>query len=189
MGHVHPIPVQLLRIAGPGERAAAAEAHAHGRLVANWELGSPARARGHRGKPPIDGPPRGWAKAHGWPTPWFFFERAFLERMLATDEDFDLALRETGVEVYIPKEEIVVSAQELRELDQLYKSTDSYGRPDGWGSLVADLRELRRAVELGVVVKVEGTTLTSFNSFYSWAHGRYHALEDGYDSWIGDDDS
>jgi hypothetical protein len=22
----------------------------------------------------------------------------------------------------------------------------------------------------------------------SWAHGRYHALEDGYDKWIGNDD-
>jgi hypothetical protein len=33
------------------------------------------------------------------------------------------------------------------------------------------------------------TILSSFQSFYDWAHGRYHVLEDGYDSWIGDDDS
>jgi hypothetical protein len=45
--------------------------------------------------------------------------------------------------------------------------------------LVEELREIRRAGE--------GKTLRSFQSFYDWAHGRYHALEDGYDSWIGDD--
>jgi hypothetical protein len=54
---------------------------------------------------------------------------------------------------------------------------------------VESLREVRRAVEAGVVVHVDGKQLTSFDSFYSWAHGRYHALEDGYDSWIGDDKS
>ncbi len=54
--------------------------------------------------------------------------------------------------------------------------------------LVEDLREIRRAVEAGVVVQVEGATLTSFNSFYSWAHGRYHLLEDDTNTgWIGDD--
>ena len=52
-------------------------------------------------------------------------------------------------------------------------------------------REIRRAVEAGVVVKVEGTqtVLKTWQSFYDWAHGRYHMLEDGYDSWIGDDDT
>ena len=30
------------------------------------------------------------------------------------------------------------------------------------------------------------TILTTWQSFYDWAHGRYHMLEDGYDSWIGD---
>ena len=62
-------------------------------------------------------------------------------------------------------------------------------RPTQWGVLVEALREIRRAVEAGVAVKVEGKTLRDFDSFYTWAHGRYHALEDGYDSWIGDDET
>ena len=48
---------------------------------------------------------------------------------------------------------------------------------------------LRRLVEAGVTVKIEGTqtVLTTWQDFYEWAHGRYHKLEDGYDRWIGDD--
>ena len=43
-------------------------------------------------------------------------------------------------------------------------------------------------VEAGVVVQVEDTTLNSFDSFYDWAHGRYHKLEDDMRTgWIGDD--
>ncbi|HET8798916.1 MAG TPA: hypothetical protein VFO89_14580, partial [Thermoanaerobaculia bacterium] len=62
------------------------------------------------------------------------------------------------------------------------------GRPDQWGLLVEMLREIRRAVEAGVVVRVEeGVELRDWQSFYNWAHGRYHALEDGSDAWIGHD--
>jgi hypothetical protein len=50
------------------------------------------------------------------------------------------------------------------------------------GALVEELRVIRRAVEAGFVVE-----LRTWQGFYSWAHGRYHALEDGYDSWIGSD--
>lgn len=76
----------------------------------------------------------------------------------------------------------------------MYEATEDRGvlgrRATQWGSLVEELRDIRRAVEAGVVVEVENTKkLRSFNSFYTWAHGRYHALEDGYDSWIGDDNS
>jgi len=54
--------------------------------------------------------------------------------------------------------------------------------------LVEDLREIRRAVEAGVAVTVEGEgLLLNWQGFYRWAHGRYHMLEDGYDKWIGDD--
>jgi len=78
-------------------------------------------------------------------------------------------------------------------LDALYEEREDMGglgpRPTGWGWLVEELREIRRAVEAGVVVKVEETqtVLTTWQSFYDWAHGRYHMLEDGYDGWIGDD--
>ena len=56
-----------------------------------------------------------------------------------------------------------------------------------WRWLVESLREIRRAVEADVVVEIDGQQLKSFGSFYTWAHGRYHVLEDGYDPWIGDD--
>lgn len=82
---------------------------------------------------------------------------------------------------------ITVSAERLQELDWLYAQRSPSGRPTEWGGLVDALREIRRAVEAGVVVEVDGRTLTSFATFYTWAHGRYHMLEDGYDRWIGDD--
>lgn len=38
-----------------------------------------------------------------------------------------------------------------------------------------------------MVVEVEDEKLHDFDTFYRWAHGRYHALEDGADEWIGMD--
>ena len=90
----------------------------------------------------------------------------------------------------IPQRDYTISAEKLSELDALYAARSTSGQPTGWGILVADLRELRRAVEAGVVVQVPDTPpLRTFQSFYDWAHGRYHMLEDGYDHWIGDDNS
>ena len=45
-----------------------------------------------------------------------------------------------------------------------------------------------RAAGAGVVIEIEGETFKSSGSFYTWLHGRYHALEDGYDDWVGIDD-
>ncbi|MBX3278484.1 MAG: hypothetical protein KF868_10830 [Acidobacteria bacterium] len=91
--------------------------------------------------------------------------------------------------------EHTLTIEMLEELDALYEETEDMGvlgrRPARWGALVEELRKIRRLVEAGVNVKIEGTqtTLNTWQSFYDWAHGRYHALEDGYDSWMGDDDS
>lgn len=91
------------------------------------------------------------------------------------------------------RKEAVITVEMLRELDALYEETEEMGalgrRPTRWGALVEERRQIRRLVEAGVTVKVEGTptVLGSWQSFYAWAHGRYHALEDGYDRWIGDD--
>ena len=126
-------------------------------------------------------PSRGWARQHGWPTPWFGFEKAFVARMLTSQESFELALTMGGVEISIPKESHSIGPEELALLDEAY-------RDHTWRWLVDALREIRRAVEAGVVVHVEGATLKTFQSFYNWAHGRYHALEDDVGtSWIGDD--
>ncbi len=89
-----------------------------------------------------------------------------------------------------PKREQTITADELQILDDLYAQRNPSGRPGSWGSLVENLREIRRTVEAGTIVIVEDNVrLHSWNSFYTWAHGRYHMLEDGYDSWIGDDNS
>lgn len=87
----------------------------------------------------------------------------------------------------LPATGYTLSAEKLAELDALYAATGDDGRPSRWGELVAALRDIRRDVEAGVAVTVEGRTLRSWGSFYDWAHRRYHALEDGYDDWIGDD--
>jgi hypothetical protein len=87
------------------------------------------------------------------------------------------------------KPDYTISAEEIRELDALYDERSESGRPTSWGILVEELRKIRRDVEAGVVVTVEGgPILRSWQQFYSWAHGRYHMLEDGYDRWIGNDD-
>ena len=109
--------------------------------------------------------------------------------MLASDANFALAITESGVEILIPAERVPIPDDELHEMDALYEERGDDGRPSGWGALVDRLREIRRVVEAGVVVEIDGTTLNSWGSFYTWAHGRYHMLEDGYDSWIGDDKS
>lgn len=91
------------------------------------------------------------------------------------------------------KNEQTLTLETLKELDALYEAREGGGalepRPTHWGTLVEELRQIRRLVEAGVTVKIEGTqtVLNSWQSFYTWAHGRYHMLEDGYDRWIGDD--
>jgi hypothetical protein len=131
---------------------------------------------------------RHWTKLQGWPTPWFDYEKAFLGKMLESPMNFIQAINESGIEIQIPQEEYTLTAARLEELDALYAQRSPSGRPERWGILVEDLRELRRAVEAGVVVQVEdGPRMQTWQGFYAWAHGRYHMLEDGADRWIGDD--
>ncbi|MGE0886529.1 MAG: hypothetical protein AB7P14_23575 [Blastocatellales bacterium] len=138
---------------------------------------------------------KGWADRRGWPTPWIGFESAFIAKMLENRENFERAIRESGIEIQIPRQDWTLTVKKLRELDAMYEATEEMGalgrRPTDWGFLVDELREIRRAVEAGVTIRIEETqtVLNSWQSFYTWAHGRYHMLEDGYDSWIGDDNS
>jgi hypothetical protein len=138
---------------------------------------------------------KGWAKSHGWPTPMFGFKKAFITKLFESNETFSLALKESGINIHIPIKEHILTIETLKGLDALYEEREDNGllggRPTRWGTLVSKLREIRHLVEAGVKVNVEGTqtVLTTWQSFYDWAHGRYHMLEDGYDSWIGDDES
>lgn len=189
MSQFLPPPRWALRKAAPGDRAAAARAWRDGVLRTNWEPFALVYA-----ELKLDAPPREWAETHGWRASWWAWfwnaDRVFLGHMLESDEHFELALAESDVELYLPKAEHTLSADDLWQLDTMYEATEDQGagrRPSRWGELVAALREIRRAVEAGVVVKVDGRTLSSWGAFYAWAHERYGALEDGYDDWIGDD--
>ncbi len=89
--------------------------------------------------------------------------------------------------------EYIITIEMLKKLDALYEETEDRGilgrQHTGSGIMVEELRKIRRLVESGVTVKIEGTTtiLTTWKEFYDWAHGRYHLLEEGSDRWIGDD--
>ncbi len=152
---------------GPGERRAAVAAHERGTLGILWRDQVSARSL---------------AAKLGWPGPWFDPEGRFLWRMLASDEAFDQATSSGDVEVFVPRERYVLPAADLEALDA------SHDNPTSWHSLVESLREIRRAVEAGVVVEVAGAPLTSFQTFYDWADRRYYRLEDDTRTgWIGSD--
>ncbi|MBI1294858.1 hypothetical protein GC175_07855 [bacterium] len=206
------IPTWAMITATPADWPVAQKAHARRQMQIQW---------------PDHKQVRTWAKHQRWPTPIFGFEDAFVAMLLKTDENFSLGLT-SGIVLHLPRASYPISAEKLAELDALYAERSPTGRPSEWGSLVEELREIRRAVEAGVIVTVEGVTvegvtvegvtvegvtvegvtvegvtvegvtvegvtvednlnLNSFAAFYSWAHGRYHMLEDGYDRWIGDD--
>jgi hypothetical protein len=167
------LPAWALRTAAPDDQALAQEAHRHGKMRITW---------------PDTKAVRIWANQHGWSTPWFGFEEAFIAQMLQTDTNFALAITNSGIKVHFPKQQCTISGETIRELDALYENRSSNGRPTGWDALVERLRDIRRVVEAGVAVHIEGEQpLLNWQQFYAWAHGRYSMLEDGADKWIGDD--
>lgn len=167
------IPAWALRTATFEDQGVAKDAHRQGRMQIKW---------------PDTNALRSWAKQQGWPTPFFGFEEAFISKMLETKENFELAIEKSGIDIQVPRQSYTISSETIRTLDGLYEARSVTGHPDRWGILVEELREIRRAVEAGVVVMIEGEqSLLNWQDFYSWAHGRYHMLEDGCDKWIGDD--
>lgn len=167
------LPAWALRTATSEDRGLVKEAHRQGRVQIKW---------------PNREALRSWAKQQGWPTPIFDFEKTFLAKALETEEDFALAVESSGIEIKIPKQDCTISSEFIRELDALYSERSSSGRPSSWGTLVEELRGIRRAAEAGVIVSIEGgPQIQTWQDFYSWAHERYHMLEEGQDKWIGDD--
>jgi hypothetical protein len=124
---------------------------------------------------------KAWAKEQGWPAPWFNFPGKFLDQMLANDENFAMALRNSGISLQIPVSSYTLPPIYIAEMDESYLERSYRG-------LVEELRGIRRAVMMGVVVEVDGKKLRTFDQFYQWAHGRYYLLEDDMNTgWIGDD--
>jgi hypothetical protein len=131
-----------------------------------------------------------WAREHHWPAPWFGFKESFVGQMLESDSNFLMGLNNSGIRMLVPKRQFDFGGNQLRDLDELYTARDENGRPSDWKVLVGELRDLRRTIEAGVAVKVdEVQTLHSWSAFYTWADSRFPGLEDGCDSWIGDDES
>jgi hypothetical protein len=79
-----------------------------GRFLGREERLEAIRAH-ERGKLFIHFSPKGgayeFAKKHGWPTPFFgSFKKAFMKKMLESDENFKLAMIELDVDVYVSYE-------------------------------------------------------------------------------------
>lgn len=58
--------------------------------------------------------------------------------------------------------EYTITLTMLKYFDELYEDSEPYGSPAGrwhrmWGVLVEELRSIRRLIQAGVTVKVEGT--------------------------------
>lgn len=159
------LPEWAIAPATAADRLATKQAYANSTLKSNWNSCPSLKS---------------WAKRQGWPTSWFNFQATFFNTMLESDANFSLALTDSGLELTIPKQTYTFSDETLKKFDQAYEDHQ-------WNWLVEKLREIRRAVEAGVVVTIDGETLKSWSDFYTWAHGRYHVLEDGADKWIGDD--
>ena len=123
---------------------------------------------------------RQWMKDNGWKKPWLFLRKSFIKQLFAHDENYRLVLRERIVEIRIPKKNVTISDKQLKDIDESYDERS-------WSYVVEALREMRRAIEAGVVIQVDGKTLKSWNEWYTWAHSRYYLLEEGSDKWIGDD--
>ncbi len=167
------IPAWAMRRVVAEDYSVARDTHSQGTLQIQWPNLNELRA---------------WSKLQGWPIPWFDFEAAFLATLFESQMNFVQAISESGIELHIPQPAYTFSVERLRELDALYEERSPSGQPVSWRMLVEKLREIRRAVEAGVVIQVEGgPTMRNWQGFYAWAHGRYHMLEDGSDSWIGDD--
>ena len=123
---------------------------------------------------------RQWMNSKGWKRGWLLSRYSFIKQLFTNDENYQLVLQDNIAEILIPRQQVNVSEERLDQIDQSYEARS-------WPYVVEALREIRRAVEAGVVIEVDGKTLKSWQEWYSWAHSRYHLLEDGSDKWIGDD--
>ena len=119
-------------------------------------------------------------KSKGWKTPWIFLQQSFIKQLFANDENYRTVIEDHIVNLLIPRKSVFLSEEQLEDIDESYEAKS-------WSYVVEALREIRRAVEAGVEIKVEGKILKTWNDWYSWAHARYGLLEEGSDKWIGDD--
>lgn len=118
-----------------------------------------------------------WMKAQAWKQSRFALEGSFYKQCFQDDDYFRTALEEQVVEMWIPKQSHQVSKTDLASMDKDYNDRE-------WAAAVAQLKDIRRAIDAGVTIEVDGQTFKSSGSFYNWAHKRYHSLEEASDDWI-----
>lgn len=159
------IPNWALRKAGPEDKALAEQAFKDAR--ANLKLTDRTGMKT-------------WMKSRGEKISWLRPSASFYKQLLASEESFREVLAIGVMEIWIPKYSYTVPEDFLATVDQLYAEKD-------WNTAVEYLREIRRAIDLGVKVQIEDKTFTSASTFYNWAHQRYHVLEEAADKWILDD--
>lgn len=178
MKELSKLPEWAFELAAPEHRHRAIAAHENGTLAIIW---------------PDSKSLKTWAKQKGWRVAWFNFKKHFVNEMLENDINFELVLKERKLKISIPIEYYKISGQTLQTWDTLYEEQDDKGVPGlrqfRWGHLVESLREIRRLVEAGTVIEIESKKIENFNEFMTWVHHRYKLLEEGYDSWVGDDKS
>ena len=92
------IPSWALTAVTSKEQGFAKEAHRQGRMQIKW--------------PDINAL-RSWAKQQGWPTPLFGFEKAFIAKILETEENFDLAIEKSGIEIIVPRKNYTISGERI----------------------------------------------------------------------------
>ena len=77
------------------------------------------------------------------------------------------------------EKEYVITVEMLKEFDEMYEDaediTPTHKWHRDWDILVEALRGIRRQIQAGVTVKVEGTetVFTEWWDFYEWCHARY----------------
>jgi hypothetical protein len=83
----------------------------------------------------------GWAerRSSGLLMTRWGFPGKFTDTMLASEENFALAIDGSGVEMSIPKREYSIPPEMLTELDALYEEWSPPGYHSGWGVLVETL--------------------------------------------------
>lgn len=120
-----------------------------------------------------------WMKAQGWKRSWISLEGSFYKQCFQDDSLFQLALKEEMVDIWIPKEVCQISVADLASMDKDYDAQD-------WSTAAAKLRDIRRAIDAGVIIEIDGQSFKSSGSFYTWTHQRYHALEEISNEWMMD---
>ena len=80
-----------------------------------------------------------WARQQGWPVPFFGFKRAFVTKMMESEDSFRRAVRLGGIAWAIPKSGHLLSARELCQLDELYQEPHADQRAGSWNALVVGL--------------------------------------------------